>query len=81
MEIIDPSVPRAKLILGKFPVMEVHQWGTGFCIRVKFGEVSFTAYTSVGTLDVRPGDFLTLYTEIPLKKEFQDAPAFPPPVQ
>jgi hypothetical protein len=81
MEILDKDVIRVKLIFGQFPVMEVHEWTTGYEIKVQFGPTTFTAFCSLGIIDIRPGDLMTLYTEVPLKKGLQNAPALPPPIQ
>lgn len=64
--------PRFKLILGKFPVVRVHEPVLGikqFAIQMQGVRVVIDAPHDV---DVREGDLLSLYTEVPLglpKKE------------
>jgi hypothetical protein len=80
LEQLPRNTRRLKLALGRYPVMEVSKRPVGYDVRVKFHEVSFTMSIPFDHIDVRPNDFVTLYTEIPFKEPV-DANALPTPKQ
>lgn len=51
---------RLQLILGKFPIVEISQNHFVISIKDKFG----LRVTRPPNCDLRPGDLLTLYTEV-----------------
>jgi hypothetical protein len=82
MQQFDPKAPRLKLILGKYPVTSVRRRpiGPGWDVTIRFHEVSFTMSITFETIDVRPNDLVTIYTEIPYGGLI-DAHALPPPIE
>lgn len=64
MLIIHPSVPRHKISLGKFEVIDVTNTKDGRRITINIQNKLVPTFLVPHSSDVKPGDLLTLYTEV-----------------
>ena len=60
---------RIRLIIGKFQVLSVEPGLTGFKAKVAMGNSVTMTMDCPISVDVRVGDLLTFYTEVPLHAE------------
>lgn len=67
---------RYKLVLGKYPIVRVDKTAFGFDFIIQFPNSIRMTVTAPPTADIREGDLITLYTEVPA-----NAPAIKPPQQ
>ena len=67
---------RLRLVLGKFRVTSVSKALIGYVAKIQLGPASMEITIPYDSADIRSGDLITLYTEVP-----SNAPTLPTPVQ
>jgi len=64
MLIIHPTVPRHRIMLGKFEVIDVTNTKDGRWVAINIQHKLVPTFLVPHTSDVKLGDLLTLYTEV-----------------